>query len=133
MRRNGESGFTLIELVMTAVLMSITFLAIYSLFDTLRIVNRRADNLTVATEVAQQQLELYRNKPYSTLAVGTTDIASSLAPYPSLGPDRKGNVTVASVDGRGLKRVDINLDYSDRGIVKKVRLTTLVAQNGLNR
>ncbi len=133
MKRHGEGGFTLIELVLTAVILSVTFLSIYSLFDTLRIVNRRADNLTVATQVAQQQLELYRNIPYNALATGTTDIASALAPYPSLGPGRTGSVVVSQTDARGLKRIDISVDYTDRALTKRVRVSTQVALNGMNR
>lgn len=133
MQRQEESGFTLIELVITAVLMSITFLSIYSLFDTLRVVNARANNLTLATQVAQKQLELRRNIPYNALDTGTTDISSALTPYPSLGPGRTGSIEVTETDTRGLKRVNVNIDYTDRGLTKRIRLSTYVARNGMNR
>jgi len=133
MKLGGEGGFTLIELIVTMVVLSGIFLAIFSLFDTLHGVNARANNLTVATEVAQREMELYRNIPYNTINVGTTDVTSALSSYTSLGSTRSASVVVTQVDARGLKQVEVTVNYYDHAIPRKVVLDTLVAQNGMNK
>lgn len=133
MTRRGEGGFTLIELILTCVVLTTTILAIFGLLSTLRIINARADNLTVAVEAAQLQLENYRNLPYSAIAVGTQNTTSQLASFTKLGSTRSSSVTVSLSDARGLKRVDVVVNYADRGATKKVNLSTLVALNGIDR
>jgi prepilin-type N-terminal cleavage/methylation domain-containing protein len=131
--QRGESGFTLIELVITSVVLSITFLAVFTLFGVLRTVNARANNLTVATEVAQLQIENYRNLPYSAISVGTTNTTSALANYPQLGASRSSSVAVSLNDARGLKKIDVTINYSDAGRAKQLVLSTLIALNGIDR
>lgn len=133
MTHNSEDGFTLIELVVTSVVLSTMFLAILGLFGTLRDINARANNLTVATEAAQQQLETFRNLPYGSIAVGTQNTTSQLANYPSLGASRSSSSVVTLVDNRGLKQLDVSLTYFDRGIQKQLQVSTLIALSGINR
>ena len=133
MKLGAEDGFTIIELVVTMVVLSITFMSVFSLFDTLHGINSRADHLAVATEVAQREMELYRNIPYNTIAVGTTDVTSALSSYPTLGSTRSASVAVTQVDARGLKQVEVTVNYYDHAIPRKVVLDTLVAQNGINK
>lgn len=133
MAQKSESGFTLIELVITSVVLSTMVLAILGLFGTLRDINARANNLTIATEAAQQQLELFRNLPYGSIAVGTQNTTPQLATYPMLGAARSSSSEVTLVDNRGLKKLVINLTYYDRGIQKRLQLATLIALSGINR
>lgn len=133
MTHKSEGGFTLIELVVTSVVLSTMFLAILGLFGTLRDINARANNLTIATEAAQQQLESFRNLPYGSVTVGTLDTTSQLATYPMLGTARSSSSAVTLVDSRGLKQLEISLTYFDRGIQKQLQVSTLIALNGINR
>jgi len=109
------------------------FLAILGLFGTLRDINARANNLTIATEAAQQQLESFRNLPYGSVAIGTQNTTSQLAAYPMLGSSRSSSSIVTLVDNRGLKQLDISLTYYDRGIQKNLQVSTLIALSGINR
>lgn len=133
MTHNSEGGFTLIELVVTSVVLSTMFLAILGLFGTLRDINARANNLTIASEAAQQQLETFRNLPFSSIPSGTQNTTSQLASYPMLGATRSSSSTVTLVDNRGLKQLDISLTYYDRGIQKQLQVSTLIALSGINR
>src|SRR5262245_47404131 len=94
--RGDERGFTLMELVVTAAFMGIVIVAIANLFIGLRQINRSANNYMIAVEAAQQQLETFRNTPYSSIATGTTDITTSaLSAYPSLLTPRSASTTVS--------------------------------------
>lgn len=133
MTHNRESGFTLIELIITSVVLSTMFLAILGLFGTLRGINTSANGLTVATEAAQQQLETFRNLPYGSVAVGTQDTTPNLASYPILGAARSSSSVVTLVDSRGLKKLVISLTYFDHGRQEQIQVSTLIALNGISK
>jgi prepilin-type N-terminal cleavage/methylation domain-containing protein len=128
-----EGGFTLIELVVTMVVLSTIFLSIFGLFDTLHGINARANNLATATQVAQREMELIRNQPYNQITTGTKNVTADLSPYPSLGASRSAAVVVSQADSRGLKQVDITIRYYDGAIARRVDVSTLVAQNGIDK
>ena len=123
----------MLELIIASAVMSITFIALYGYFMSIRQVNTTASNMVIATQVAQQQMELYRNTPYNTLTVGTTDLASILTPYPSLRTPRTATSTITEVQPSGYKQVDVTVTYKERGGTKTVKLTTLIAAQGINR
>jgi Tfp pilus assembly protein PilV len=133
-RNPWQRGFSLIELVVTAAFMGIIVVAVVGLFIGLRQINRTANNYTIATQVAQQLVEQYRNTPYASIAVGTTNVTSSaLSPYPSLLSPRSATVTVTQVNASGIKQVDVAISYKDRVGTKNVQFSTQVANKGLNR
>ena len=122
------------ELVVAAAFMGIVIVAISGLFIGLRQSNTTANSYTIATQVAQQLMERYRNTPYSAIAVGTSDVTTSaLGSYPSLHAPRTATVTVTQVDPAGLKRVDIAISYTDRTGTRRAQLTTLIAAKGVNK
>jgi prepilin-type N-terminal cleavage/methylation domain-containing protein len=130
-----QSGFTLIELVVAAVAFSMMAIAVFTAFTNIEIMNRRARNITIANQALQQQMELYRGTPFVNLpTAGTHDVtASLLAPYPSLGSPRQVQVVVTDVQPGALKRIDINLYYTESGKRKDIQLTTLITARGLNK
>ncbi len=134
MKASADRGFTLIELVVTIAFMGVVIVSLSGLFISLRQTNRAANNYTIATQVAQQLIEQYRNTPYSSIAVGATDVTSSaLGPYPSLLTPRSATVTTTQVDADGLKQIDVAISYKDRTGTRTVALTTLVSYKGVNR
>ena len=130
----NERGFTLIEVMVSAVLMAIMIIALQQLFIALKQLNREANNYTDATEVAQELIEKYRNLPYSNLTPGVTDLTSSaLGPYPNLLSPRSATVTITQVNPNGLDQLDVAISYKDRDGVKNVQLETDVSYKGVNR
>jgi type II secretory pathway pseudopilin PulG len=134
MIKRAGSGFTLIELVVTTAFLGIVVVAISSLFIGLRQINKTADSFTTASQVAQQIMEKYRNTPYSSITVGTTDVtATELAGYPTLLTPRSATVTVTEVDVTGLKQLEVAITYKDRTGIKHVELSTLISYKGINK
>jgi type II secretory pathway pseudopilin PulG len=134
MSDHKNRGFTIIELVVTIAFMGIVIVSLMELFTALRQTNRAANNYTIATQVAQQIVEQYRNTPYASINTGTSDVTSSaLSPYPSLLTPRSATVTVAEVDPNGLKQIDVSISYKERTGVKTVQLSTYVSYKGINK
>ena len=80
-RRAGEAGFTLVELTVALVVISILMIGLFSLFNSvirsIIIARRQSVALTLATD----QLEYLRSLPYDSLAVqGGSIYATSLLP-----------------------------------------------------
>jgi prepilin-type N-terminal cleavage/methylation domain-containing protein len=133
MTRRDERGFSLLELIISAAVMSVIILAIYGFFQSVRDINRYASNMVIASQVAQKQMETYRNTPYNSLTVGTQSVSSILTPYGSLKTPRSATATITELQPNGLKQIDMVVSYTDKGGTKTVRLNTLVAARGINR
>src|SRR3954466_6880310 len=66
----NQQGFTLIEVVITAVFVTAASAAIISVFITIGRMNKEARNMETATALAQQKIETYRNMGYSAIPTG---------------------------------------------------------------
>lgn len=133
LRIGEQRGFTLIELIITATVLAIIVVAVGGMLDSIGAINRSANQLTIATGIAQQQLERYRNIPYNDINVGTVDLSSALAPYPSLHSPRSATATVTQVDPNGLKEVEIDISYTGSGGTKNVQVATEISYKGINK
>ena len=133
MKFHTQQGFTLIEVVVATAVMATIFIALAGVFNTLHQVNARANTLTIVTQLAQQQLEKIRNTPYTSITVGITDISSIMSPYANIGSPNSASITTIQVDPNGLKSVDITINYTDHKYAKVVKVSTLVALNGVNK
>lgn len=128
-----ETGFTFIELIMTTLVAAIAIIAIGTLYSTVITSNRSAQSQTIATQAAQQEMEVVRNTPYANLTVGTTNLTSNLSADPLLPSPRSEQLVVSQYNANGLKQVDITVTYTSGSTTKTVKLTTLVALNGINQ
>jgi prepilin-type N-terminal cleavage/methylation domain-containing protein len=133
MRNAKEAGFSLIEVLVASVVITIIFTSILSLFTTLRQVNARAHNLTLATQLVQREMETFRNTPYTNIAVGTVDFSNLLTPYKTMANPKTGTVTITQSSMTGVKQVDIKVQYTEHKSLKTVQTTTLIYENGINK
>ena len=128
-----ERGYTLMELIVAMAFVGVVIVSLTDLFTALRQINRAANNYTIATQVAQQIIEQYRNTPFSSLTLGTVDDSSYLSPYSSLLSPRSATVTISQPGVAGIDQVDVAVSYTDRTGTKQVQFSTQIANKGLNR
>jgi type II secretory pathway pseudopilin PulG len=128
----SQNGFTLVELIVTATYVAAASAAIIGIFITVGKMNRYSRNMTTATALAEQKIEVYRDAGYAAIPVGSPaeDFSSQLPANFGSPKAAVANVTESPV---GLKKVDVVITYTDDGRPKKVELTTLVAQKGIDR
>ena len=127
-----QRGFTLIEVVVTATFVATVLVAIVGVFVMVGKLNRQARNLSIATQLVQEKVEIYRNKPYSSIAIGTL-IEDFSANLPSNFGSPKSAVVNTSQVQDGLLQIDIAVTYREEGTPKNVQVTTLVAERGINK
>jgi prepilin-type N-terminal cleavage/methylation domain-containing protein len=127
-----NKGFTLLELVVTIGVISVGILSVVTVFANTTTINRQARNLALATEAAQQKLEAYRNLTYASIP-GNEDFTSSLPS--ALLPPRSAiaNFYDLSPAVDGLRRLDISITYTEKGVLRKAHISTLISRQGINR
>lgn len=138
---SGQQGFTIIEVLVSLVLMSIGIITIAMLTYTLQTAQRNNDAQTVAITQARSVTENFRT---STLALfaGTyqdqcnfsQDLNSTLAN--SNLQDASGTATLSCTDGvYGVRRIDVIINYTvgsgSNKLQKSVQLSTYIGNNGL--
>ena len=80
MRLRSQEGFGLIELLMAMVMLNIGILAIVAAFNSGAVTLNRASRISTAAALADQQIELYRAIPYTSIALDASSIPGT-SPY----------------------------------------------------
>jgi prepilin-type N-terminal cleavage/methylation domain-containing protein len=125
-----ETGFTLVELLVSITLIGVVITAVTTLFTSIQSVQRRTAYMETATREAQRQMESLRNNNYNNLTAGQTiDFTDDL---PSTLQNPSGTVTVSEPDP-GLKRVDIQVIYYEGEQQQQVNLSSLVGILGITQ
>lgn len=129
---NTQSGFTLVELIITATYVASVSAAIVGIFITVNKLNKHARNLSIATAIAQQKIETDRDAGYS--AIPASDDFTAKLPT-NFGSPKSAVATFSDLSPAqaGLKQLDVVISWKDNGGTKHVQLSTLVAQQGIDR
>ena len=126
-----ESGFTLVELIVTIVVLGIFITSLGGLYYIMQASSVKTQHLDMATRAARTEIEQLRNNGYGLLTPGSTiDFTSSLPS--SLPSDRKGTVTI-SQPADDLRRVDVQVTYTDYGKTQKVILSSNIGVIGIGQ
>jgi prepilin-type N-terminal cleavage/methylation domain-containing protein len=126
-----ESGFTLIELMVTVTVLGIVIASLGGLYYTMQITEVQSQHYDIAVRAARTEIENLRNNGYSSLTPGATvDVTSSLpAALPS---DKTGTVTISEPIS-DLRRVDVTITYTDYGKPQTVTLSSNIGVIGLGQ
>ncbi len=120
--RNGEGGFTLIEVVITMVLLSVGLMGLGPLMISVMQGNRFSQDMTLATVLAEDRLEEILHQPVYT------DITATNFPGEAQGQIRNGDPRYMKF-ARSVAIVD-STDILGRSLMKNV--TVVVAWTGLS-
>ncbi len=128
MLKRLDSGFTIVELLMTIIVIGIVFTGLSSLFISIQRSQVKTSYLESATRSAQKEIESLRNRNYNNLIVGQDiDFSNDLVDLPS------GSIGTVEVTepSPGLKRVDVTVSYTYEGQNKEVELSSLIGIIGI--
>lgn len=124
--KNNDNGFTLIEVLIAIVILSVGLLGMASLTVGIINGNKFSNDMTTATTLAQDKMEDVRRQGYSgTPATTTTDTEdySAITGYAAY-----KRVTVTTVDSPavGMKAITVTTYWDSDG--HSVELKTILAQ-----
>ena len=126
--RKNQAGFTIVELLVTIVIIGLTTASLSSLFISIRHVQQQTGYIDEATRAAQREIETLRNDNYASLTPGQTiDFSSHL---PSSLPNGSGSVVVSQLEN-DLRRVDVTVSYTAEGTQKNITLSSLIGVIGI--
>jgi type IV pilus modification protein PilV len=116
-----ERGFTLIELLVAMTIASVGFLGLAATHATAIRATAVGRNQTVATTLAQEQLEQLRRVPYTSIAnISSTNVTVGAKTY-ALRAD------VSAAPGGTAKQVTSRVDWSDQFGPHTVQLLTVIS------
>ncbi len=125
-RRN--SGFTMVELLVTIVVIGIVFTGVSSIFISIQRIQVKTNYLESATKSAQKEIESLRNRNYNNLIAGQSiDFSDELVGLPN---NSTGTVAITEPTP-GFKRVDVTVSYNYEGQSKNVILSSLIGVIGI--
>lgn len=126
-----QSGFTIVELIVTLVFLGFVVVGITQLYMSIQRIQERTAWLQIASHAAQTEIESLRNNNYSSLTGGQQiDFTSQL---PSRLPNPKSALVAVSEPQAGLKRVDVTVSYGDHGDTRHVTLSSLIGVIGISQ
>jgi prepilin-type N-terminal cleavage/methylation domain-containing protein len=128
---NDTGGFTLIELMVTIVVLGIVITSLGGLYYIMQITQVQSQHLDLATRAARTEIENLRNNGYDSLTNGSNINFTSTLP-PALPPGKRGTVVV-SEPLSGLKRVDVTIAYTDYGRPETVILSSDIGIIGIGQ
>jgi len=131
MSKLNQSGFTLVELTITVVVLGIVLTSVISLFVNIQQAQTHTRFLETSTYAAQTEIESLRTINYNNLTPGTTIDFTNQLPS-SLPKGSTGTVTVSEpLDG--LRRVDVSVTYTYKGKTRSVALSSLIGVLGITQ
>ncbi len=124
-------GFTLVELMVTIVVLGLVITGIGGLYYVMQIAEVRSQHLDLALRAARTEIESLRNNGYNALTPGSTITFTSALPS-ALPHDRSGTAVVGQPLPE-LRRVDVTITYTDYGKPQTVTLSSNIGVIGIGQ
>lgn len=129
MINNLQKGFTLVELLVTIIVIGVVFTGLSSIFISIQRAQVNTSYLESATRAAQKEIESLRNSNYNNLTAGQNINFTNSLPD-NLPSNSTGSVNV-SEPTPGIKRVDVTIIYTYGGNTRTVTLSSLIGVIGI--
>ena len=141
-KHNGrEAGFSLIEVLITIFILGVVCITLISVFIYGFNLLQKTKKVAMATEIAQAEVERYRNTQYIWIrGYGVRDLsAESLALLQSTDPvyfqDGQGSATFEAIPGGddNIRKLTVQITWMYRGQQQEKNVVTYIASSGINR
>lgn len=137
-KSDNQEGFSIVELLVTLVVIGTTFGAFMVTFTTIQSINKKALDVSRANSIAFEKVQAYENTIFTSLPdttpVGTLqmveDFSSSLPD--TLQSPRVGQVFI-STQSSTLKQIVVNITFGSGEGQRRIEYGTLIQNNGLGR
>ena len=127
---NKALGFTVIEVLIGIGLFAVIMPSIIVGVVSINQLNDKSADLTSANILAEKKIETLRNAGYNTLAVGSYDFTSELAP--TFTSPRQATYTITS-PGAGIKEIYLTIEYTHQGDLRTISYQSLMSELGVSQ
>jgi prepilin-type N-terminal cleavage/methylation domain-containing protein len=129
-KKNQPRGFTIVELIVSIVLIGFIVPAVAIALTNLTVLNARARDLTLANMVAQNKVETLRSAGYNSVNNGTVSFTTDLPNV--LGGPKSASYTVTTPQ-TGIKQIDINISYTEFKSTHSLAYRTYISELGVGQ
>ena len=117
--RKPEKGFTLLAVLIAALLVTVGFVTLVGTFSTGLFASGNNESLLLGTHLAQEKMEEIRNRSYASIANETRAAVSGFSSF-----DRE---VVVSTPLTNLKQVSVNVYWYNKSAELSTSLVTYVS------
>jgi len=130
-RKKKDEGFTLIEVLVTLLILGMVAMALISCFIYVFNVLARTRQTALAAQCVQRELEAIRNMPFNQLlTLGTSWTHENLAKL----ENGQGALTVQDSGlGEDIKKLTVRVTWTYRGRNMRDEIVTYVTREGINK
>jgi prepilin-type N-terminal cleavage/methylation domain-containing protein len=134
----NQAGFSIVELLVTLVIIGTTFSAFMVTFTTIQSTNKKSLDISQSNNIAFQKIQQYENTIFTSLPntspIGSLQMVedfSSELPS-SLESPRVGQVFI-STQSSTLKQIVVNITFGSGEGQRQIEYASLIQNNGLGR
>lgn len=137
MSKIKQGGFTIIELLITLIVIGVVFSAFLTTFVTIKSINKNSTDIQTANTLAFNKVQQYEDKVFSTLPntspSGTlVEVEDFSATLPTTLPgNRSAKVFINTYPTGTLKQVVVRIDYGYSGAEKRIEYADLIQRDGI--
>ena len=134
--KKKEEGFTLIEVLVTMMILSGVLTALLSCFIYGLNIISRMKQTAIATQIIQEQLEDIRDKTYDEiLSLGSSFTNARLDQLGNTSgcSEASGGVAIESSEGDDIKKITVTVQWTYRGRAQREDLVTFITREGINK
>lgn len=129
-----ESGFTLVEMVITIVLFALLVPATASFLDFITQLNSTAKTTASINGFVENKIEAIRSAGYTASSnVTSQNITSELDSFAPNVPKPRSAFLTISTKSPSLKKIDLSVTYNHKGSPKTVYFTTYLGELGVGQ
>ena len=129
-QKNPQKGFSLIEVLIAIFILGIVSVTLISVFIYGFNVVFRTKQVSLATQIAQEEVELIRNLNFDDiLLLGTTYNHDSLSEL----VNGSGALSVENGPGDDIKKLTVSVTWDYRGTSLRKDVVTFITREGVNK
>ncbi len=129
-KQSKKDGFTLIEVMITILLLTVVMSAILSCFVQGFDILMRMKQMTVATQGIQKELELVRTMHYSDILSMDNSFTNDSFSYLD---NSSGIINLEDSVGAEIKKLTVSVTWTYRGRQMRKEVVTYVTKKGINK
>jgi prepilin-type N-terminal cleavage/methylation domain-containing protein len=127
---NKKLGFTLVEVLITILMLTVVLTALLSCFVQGFDILNRMKQMTIATQCIQKELETIRTKHYNDiLSLDDTFTNDNLAYL----DNSNGTINLEDSIGSEIKKLTVSVTWTYRGRQMRKDVVTYVTKKGINK
>lgn len=132
-QKNTQTGFTIVELIITIVVGAILMSSISMIVINQSGLAERAKDKTLANSFIETTVEQIRSEGYNVLTASPTPVNITSKMPQDLNEPRIATYTVSDSAQAGLKRIVLQISYQSQGVAQNLTYETLVGELGVGQ